>query len=1086
MFTPTRRCFVPILFVLLLAPLALHAAIPSIQRQALIALYNSTSGDSWTYKTGWKDGELDTDGFALPGTEGTWYGVTVEADNVTWLGPGQNNLVGTIPAALGNLTSLQFLNLNQNQLSGSIPAELGNLVDLQQLYLSYNQLSGTIPASLGNLTALQTLMLPYNQLTGSIPAQLGNLINLEQFWLSGNQLSGSIPASFGSMTKMRILHLDNCGLGGSIPAELGNLAELTELFLYNSLYNGSIPASLGNLKKLQRLWLTGNQLSGSIPAELGGMTALYDLQFGGNQLTGSIPAEIGNLTNLTGLALYVNQLTGPIPPELGNLTGLRSLFLSSNQLSGSIPAELGNLTNLTNLTLMSNDLTGQIPAALGSLTRLNTLDLRYNRLTGTIPAAIGSLTGLRYLYLNANVLSGPIPTALMNLTLLSYTDIGYNALYTSDPALITFLNSKDADWAATQTVAPTNVTAEAIDGAAVRVSWTPIPFTGFTGYYKIYHAQSAGGPYGLAGQTADKTASTFDVTGLNHGQPYYFVVQTHSNPHQNNYYKNHVESEYSTEVTATPWLQVNIRVTGTITVGGSPLANVVMSGLPGDPVTDPLGIYDTTFDAGWSGTVTPTLLNHTFSPSSRTYTAITEDQLAQNYTATYIAPSITVTAPNGGESWGTGTSHDITWTQTGLAGNVTIDLYKGGVYQKTLGTPGVTAGVFSWSIDADEPLGADYRVRIWVDAASDDSDADFAIASSRKDDLLGTWDGQGVYYRNSDTGGWYQMASPATMIASGDLDGDGIDDLIGIWPSQGGVWVKYSSTGGWAYIASTAQYISTGDMNGDGRVDLLGNWVGQGVYYKDSMTGSWVLMASEATMIASGDLDGDGTDDLLGIWPSQGGVWIKYSMTGNWAYIGSTAQYISSGDMNGDGRDDLLGNWIGQGVYYRDSMTGSWVLMASEATMIASGDLDGDGIDDLLGIWPSQGGVWVKYSTTGGWQLLSSTAQYIATGKMRPVGSPAPEVALALSMPMGGTEPGPEAAVRKMDESSKGPGGWRFVWLQEKNLVPTEEPTARLTRTPGPGEPLFNPQRQMNLSPEETAKKRTADQHREKAQRINK
>ena len=260
-------------------------------------------------------------------------------------------------------------------------------------------------------------------------------------------------------------------------------------------------------------------------------------------------------------------------------------------------------------------------------------------------------------------------------------------------------------------------------------------------------------------------------------------------------------------------------------------------------------------------------------------------------------------------------------------------------------------------------------------------------------------------------------------------------------------------------------------MNGDGREDLLGNWIGQGVFYRDSITGSWVLMASEATMIASGDLDGDETDDLIGIWPSQGGVWVKYSTSGNWAYIASNAQYISSGDMNGDGREDLLGNWIGQGVYYRDSMTGSWVLMASEATMIASGDLDGDGIDDLIGIWPSQGGVWVKYSTTGGWQLLSSTAQYIATGKMRPApGSASPEAENALPLPMGGAATGPDASVKRTDESASGPGGFRFVWLQEKNLVPQEAPPARLTRIPGPGEPMFSPQRQENLSPTENKK----------------
>ena len=119
------------------------------------------------------------------------------------------------------------------------------------------------------------------------------------------------------------------------------------------------------------------------------------------------------------------------------------------------------------------------------------------------------------------------------------------------------------------------------------------------------------------------------------------------------------------------------------------------------------------------------------------------------------------------------------------------------MYQKTLGTPDVAAGSLSWTIATNETVGTDYRVLVWQTGVSDDSNADFAItaAAIRKDDLLGTWDGQGVYYRDSDTGAWVSLASPATMITSGDLDGDGTDDQIGIWPSQGGVWVKYSTTG---------------------------------------------------------------------------------------------------------------------------------------------------------------------------------------------------------------------------------------------------------------------------------------------------
>ena len=433
-----------------------------------------------------------------------------------------------------------------------------------------------------------------------------------------------------------------------------------------------------------------------------------------------------------------------------------------------------------------------------------------------------------------------------------------------------------------------------------------------------------------------------------------------------------------------------------------------------------------------------------------------------------------MTAPNGGETWRAGSTQSITWTQTGLTGSVTVDLYKGGVYQKTLGTADAAAGTLSWEIGVTETVGPDYRILVWQGSVSDDSNADFAItaAAVRKDDLVGTWDGQGVYYRNSDTGAWVQMASPATMITTGDIDHDGTDDLIGIWPSQGGVWVKYYATGEWVNLSSTAVYIATGDMNGDGRVDLLGTWDGQGVYYRDSATGAWVQMASPASMITCGDLDNDGTDDLIGIWAGQGGVWVKYSSTGGWEFIGSTPSYIGAGDMNGDGRDELLGSWTGQGVFFRNSETGAWVQMSSEATMITAGDLEGDGTDDLIGLWPTQGGIWMKYSSTGGWELLSSTAQYIAAGKMRPVsGSEAPAAVMALPLPMGGTEPGPEAALRKTEESSKGPGGSRFVYLKEPNLVPSEKASARLTRIPGPGELRFVWAQQEDLFPQETLNK---------------
>jgi len=450
------------------------------------------------------------------------------------------------------------------------------------------------------------------------------------------------------------------------------------------------------------------------------------------------------------------------------------------------------------------------------------------------------------------------------------------------------------------------------------------------------------------------------------------------------------------------------------------------------------------------------------------------------------APVVTVTAPNGGESWARGSTQYITWTYTAMTGTVTIDLYKNGVYRRSLGAANVEDGTFEWAIAGGETPGTDYRVLVWQGPVSDASDADFAITGPavQQEDLLATWDGQGVYYRNSETGAFVKLASPATMIATGDLDGDGIDDLIGLWPGQGGIWVKYSQSGLWARLSSTAVHIAAGDMNGDGREDLLGTWDGQGVYYRNSISGAWVKLASPATLITTGDIDGDAIDDLIGIWPSQGGVWVKYSSTGLWARLSSTAQDFAAGDMNGDGRDDLLATWDGQGVYYRNSVTGAWVKMASVATQVTCGDLDADGTADLIGIWPTQGGVWVKYSSDGTWERLSSTAVDITAGVMRAPGGSAlasaekrKEATLEaapeeLPLPMGGEAEGPALASKKQDLSDRGPGGARFVYFEDRDLEPREEGTALLTRVPAPGEPGFLADEQEAIHPGEALKDR--------------
>lgn len=188
----------------------------TVERNALIALYNATNGDNWTNHENWCTDK--------PLYE--WYGVSVNQNNrVYWLSLNNNQLNGSIPCELCNLTNLEYLSLYSNQLSGNIPSELGNLTNLKYLYLNGNQLTGSIPAELGSLTNLESLYLSDNQISGSIPSELGNLTNLESLYLSYNQLTGEMPEFIGNMKSYKYVQIYANLLEGEPPTKVTEHAD---------------------------------------------------------------------------------------------------------------------------------------------------------------------------------------------------------------------------------------------------------------------------------------------------------------------------------------------------------------------------------------------------------------------------------------------------------------------------------------------------------------------------------------------------------------------------------------------------------------------------------------------------------------------------------------------------------------------------------------------------------------------------------------------------------------------------------------------------------------------------------------------
>ena len=116
---------------------------------------------------------------------------------------------------------------------------------------------------------------------------------------------------------------------------------------------------------------------------------------------------------------------------------------------------------------------------------------------------------------------------------------------------------------------------------------------------------------------------------------------------------------------------------GTFTISGSTgLPGVVMNGLPGNRVSDVNGLYSAVVDFDWTGTVTPRKEGYRFTPGSRPYQNVRQNQTNQNFTAEVLKFTISGTTgvdgvvmqglPGNPVTSGAGTySVQVDWNWTG-------------------------------------------------------------------------------------------------------------------------------------------------------------------------------------------------------------------------------------------------------------------------------------------------------------------------------------------------------------------------------------------------------------------------------------
>ncbi|KAL6959631.1 mitogen activated protein kinase [Sarracenia purpurea var. burkii] len=367
---------------------------------------------------------------------------------VTRIQIGHQNLQGTLPPNLSNLTQLQRLELQRNNISGPLPSFSG-LSSLQVLILSNNQFSSIPNDFFSGMSSLQSVEIDGNPFSAwELPESLLNASTLQNFSANSANLTGKIPGFLGpdEFPGMVNLHLAFNGLEGELPASFsGSLIE--SLWVNGQTSKGKLTGGIDVIKNmtfLKEAWLHSNRFSGPLP-DFSGLKRLEILSVRDNSFTGPVPASLVNLQSLKIVNLTNNLLQGPTPKFNDSVTvdmtndtnsfcltkpgdcdrqvdtlllivksmGYPSKFaenwkgndpcadwfgITCNEgnitivnfqkmgLTGTISPEFASLKSLQRLVLAGNNLSGTIPEKLTTLPALHELDVANNKLSGTIPA----------------------------------------------------------------------------------------------------------------------------------------------------------------------------------------------------------------------------------------------------------------------------------------------------------------------------------------------------------------------------------------------------------------------------------------------------------------------------------------------------------------------------------------------------------------------------------------------------------------------------------------------------------------------------------------------------------------------------
>jgi hypothetical protein len=249
----------------------------------------------------------------------------------------------------------------------------------------------------------------------------------------------------------------------------------------------------------------------------------------------------------------------------------------------------------------------------------------------------------------------------------------------------------------------------------------------------------------------------------------------------------------------------------------------------------------------------------------------------------------------------------------------------------------------------------------------------------------------GIWVLNYGVG--YTQLHPVSpeQTVTGDLDGNGIDEIIIDFGAAYGVYARMNNTSWVQLHALSPTRMATGDLDNSGRDDIVMDFTGYGVHQWMNNT-SWTQMhVANASAFAIGNIDNSLGDDVVLTFPGYG-VWRRMNNS-SWVQLHVLdANQILIGDFDettssANDADDIVVNFAGYGIflYANPGSTASPAfvhLHAVVAARMAAGDMNRDGRDELIVDFGPSYGIYVLNYTVGWTQLHSVSSEDLAAGDL--------------------------------------------------------------------------------------------------------